>query len=181
MKYPEQIYIDHHRLEVNADINLNRSKSISNRVQIIRALCIGDFSITNLSDSDDSQLLKSLLTQDSTLEYDAHHAGTTYRFLCSYLTTRPGNQILTGSSRMKERPIGPLVEALKTIGADIMYLENEGFPPLSIGGPPSNWRNEVSLPADISSQYISSVPGNDCEDYGIFWSTSQLGRSVYHN
>jgi 3-phosphoshikimate 1-carboxyvinyltransferase len=156
-EYPHQITIDHLREKVSAVIDLNRSKSISNRVQIIKALCEEDFEIKNLSDSDDSQLLKSLLSQQSPDEYDAHHAGTTYRFLCSYLATQPGQKVLTGSSRMKERPIGPLVEALTSLGADIQYLEKEGYPPLSIGAPPATWQEEVTLPADISSQYISSL------------------------
>ncbi|NNF34226.1 MAG: 3-phosphoshikimate 1-carboxyvinyltransferase, partial [Saprospiraceae bacterium] len=157
LNYPEILNIDHKRVEVKAEINLNRSKSISNRVQIIKALCSEPFPIENLSDSDDSQLLFSLLNQSGLETYDAHHAGTTYRFLCSYLSTRPGTQILTGSSRMKERPIGPLVKALRSLGANIEYLEKEGYPPLSIGSPPSDWKSEVTLPADISSQYISSL------------------------
>lgn len=154
---PETLNIDHIRAEVKTDIDLNRSKSISNRVQIIKALCSEPFTIENLSDSDDSQLLHTLLNQDGLETYDAHHAGTTYRFLCSYLATRPGTQVLTGSSRMKERPIGPLVKALRSLGVDIKYLEKKGYPPLSIGSPPSTWKSEVTLPADISSQYISSL------------------------
>ena len=156
-EYPQQITIDHNHEDVHAVIELNRSKSISNRVQIIHALCNQDVEIKNLSDSDDSQLLKSLLAQDPSEVYDAHHAGTTYRFLCSYLATRAGEQVLTGSSRMKERPIGPLVDALRSLGADIQYLEKEGYPPLSIGNPPEDWNEEVTLPADISSQYVSSL------------------------
>ena len=155
--YPRQLHISHDGHMIETAIDLNRSKSISNRVQIIRALCNEDFEIKNLSDSDDSQLLKELLSKNGDNTLDAHHAGTTYRFLCSYLTTQPGEQVLTGSSRMKERPIGALVDALRSLGANIQYLEKDGYPPLSIGNPPTQWNEEVTLPADISSQYISSL------------------------
>lgn len=137
-------------------IKLSGSKSISNRVLIIQALCEGSFEITNLSDSDDTKTLQTLLTSDSQ-ELDAHHAGTTFRFLTSYLATREGENILTGSERMQERPIKALSDALIKMGADISYVNNEGYPPLKIGSPTRALDSKVSLSADISSQYISSL------------------------
>lgn len=142
---------------INAEITLDGSKSISNRVQIIKALCKGDFKITGLSTSDDSECMKKLLSDLSQDTYDSHHAGTTYRFMTAYLALQEGEQILTGSSRMKERPIGPLVDALRSLGAQIEYIEEEGYPPLKIASP--NWiaNNEVVINAGISSQYLSAL------------------------
>ena len=157
MDYPQKIKLKHPGKPIITTIDLNRSKSISNRVLIIKALCDNHIQISNLSDSDDSLILKKLLSQKEAKIYDVHHAGTTFRFLCSYLALQSGTQTLTGSSRMKERPIKALVDALQYLGADISYLENEGYPPLKIGDPPSVWKSEVSLPADISSQFISSL------------------------
>ncbi len=137
-------------------IKLSGSKSISNRVLIIQALCNESFDISNLSDSDDTKTLQSLLFSDSH-ELDAHHAGTTYRFLTSYLATRVGENILTGSERMQERPIKALSDALIKMGADISYLNKEGYPPLKIGSPTRALNSKVSVSADISSQYISSL------------------------
>ena len=142
--------------KIEGTITLSGSKSISNRVLIIQALCEETFEIKNLSDSDDTRTLQSLLNSD-TCELDAHHAGTTFRFLTSYLAIKDGEQVLTGSSRMKERPIKALVEALNHLGADIEYLENEGYPPLKIKQPTKAFKSKIELPADISSQYISSL------------------------
>lgn len=137
-------------------IQLSGSKSISNRVLIIQALCEDTFEIDNLSDSDDTKTLQALLASDE-YELDAHHAGTTFRFLTSYLATKEGENILTGSSRMQERPIGALSEALIKLGADISYVNNEGYPPLKIGSPKRTIDSKISLPANVSSQYISSL------------------------
>lgn len=137
-------------------IKLSGSKSISNRVLIIQALCEGSFEISNLSDSDDTKTLQSLLSSDNH-ELDAHHAGTTFRFLTSYLATRQGENILTGSERMQERPIKALSDALIKIGASISYLGKEGYPPLNIGSPLRSLDGKVSVSADISSQYLSSL------------------------
>lgn len=155
--YPESIILSHPNRIISGHVPLNRSKSISNRVLIIRALCNNKFPIHHLSDSDDTRTLESILGSTEQQEFDCHHAGTTYRFLCSYLAIQPGEQILTGSERMKERPIGPLVDALRSLGADISYLEKEGFPPLLIKQNKKEWAQEVELPAGISSQYISSL------------------------
>jgi 3-phosphoshikimate 1-carboxyvinyltransferase len=119
---------------VFGDIHLDGSKSISNRALLIRALTSTPFDIENLSTSDDSKAMQRLLDQSSGV-FDVGPAGTTFRFLTAYFATRPGSQILTGSARMLQRPIGPLVEALNAIGADIQYLEKSGYPPLRINTP----------------------------------------------
>jgi 3-phosphoshikimate 1-carboxyvinyltransferase len=123
---------------------------------IIQALCEDHFKISNLSDSDDTQTLQKLLVSED-YELDAHHAGTTFRFLTSFLAAKNGENVLTGSERMQERPIKALAEALIKMGADISYLKNEGYPPLKIGSPLRELDSKIELPADISSQYISSL------------------------
>ena len=142
--------------DIKGEITLSGSKSISNRVLLIQALCEESFDIYNLSDSDDSISMQQLLNSNEDL-LDAHHAGTTFRFLTAYLSTREGSQILTGSERMKQRPVKALVDALNIIGANIEYLENEGYPPLKINSPTPSHKSEISLPANISSQYISAL------------------------
>ena len=137
-------------------IKLDGSKSISNRALIIRALCKENFEIHNLSTSDDTVLMASLLEKDLEI-YDVGHAGTTFRFLTSYLAFKEGSQILTGSERMKERPIQALVEALNEIGGNIEYLEKEGYPPLKINAPSKKINYKVRINSTISSQYVSSL------------------------
>ncbi|MCL4110231.1 UNVERIFIED_CONTAM: hypothetical protein GTU68_030615 [Idotea baltica] len=138
-------------------ISLDGSKSLSNRALIIRALCEDDFDIHHLATADDVVGMQSLLESNDEV-LDAHHAGTTFRFLCSYLCLQSGKQTLTGSSRMQERPIGPLVDALRKVGADIEYLKNDGYPPLKIGEiNPENYNHKVEVSAGISSQFISSL------------------------
>lgn len=141
---------------ITGEITLSGSKSISNRVLIIQALCKEQFQIENLSDSDDTKTLQKLLSSTD-YQLDAHHAGTTFRFLTTYLAAREGINELTGSERMLERPIKALSEALISLGADISYLKNEGYPPLKIGSPARDLGSKIELPADISSQYISSL------------------------
>ena len=138
-------------------ITLDGSKSISNRVLVIRALSGMEFPIENLSTSADSATLRQLLSADGKV-LDAGHAGTTFRFLTAYLCLRPGQQVLTGSDRMKRRPIGDLVQTLSQLGADIRYLEREGYPPLEIGEFHSHpeTRN-IKINASVSSQFISSL------------------------
>lgn len=137
-------------------IELTGSKSIANRALIIRALTEGDFPIHRLAAADDTVRLERLLNStDETL--DVGPAGTTYRFLTGYLSRRPGYQILTGSQRMKERPIGILVDALRELGADIAYVEKEGYPPLKIGQSTLDKTDKLTIAADTSSQYISSL------------------------
>ena len=142
---------------IRGRIQLDGSKSISNRVLIIRALCEDYFEIRHLSTSKDTQLMQQLLDSRSDV-LDAGAAGTTFRFLTAYLATRPGSHILTGTERMKQRPVGVLVEALKKLGANIEYLEKEGYPPLRIsqseklGAVPT-----LTVPASTSSQYLSAL------------------------
>lgn len=143
---------------ISGTVKLDGSKSLSNRALIIRALCDEDFEIKNICESDDSIILQKLLAQSPTEIYDAGHAGTCYRFTTAYLALQEGTQILTGSDRMKERPIGILVSALKSLGADIEYLENEGYPPLKIKSfDHSKKISKVSIAGTVSSQYISAL------------------------
>ncbi len=140
------------------DITLDGSKSISNRLLIIKALCEQSFTIHNLSTSKDTQTLDTLLNQPTTSNvFDCGAAGTTFRFLTAYLALQNGTQILTGSERMKQRPIGKLVAALRSLGCNIDYLENEGYPPLQINAPNALTTNELSIAADTSSQYITAL------------------------
>ncbi|KAA6338718.1 3-phosphoshikimate 1-carboxyvinyltransferase [termite gut metagenome] len=140
---------------INAVIRLPSSKSISNRILIINALAGGTFTPDNLSDCDDTQvLIKALNTTDEIIDIRA--AGTAMRFLTAYLSITPGSHILTGTERMCQRPIQPLVNALRELGANIAYTGNEGFPPLRITGT-KLIGNEISLKGDISSQYISAL------------------------
>ncbi len=152
----KSLKISNKNLNIQGEITLNGSKSISNRALLIRALCGVHFNIHNLSDSDDTMTLESLLNSLADV-LDAHHAGTTFRFLTAYYATQDGTQILTGSERMQQRPIKALVDALNSLGADITYLNNEGFPPLKICPPKSEWKNEITLPAGISSQFITAL------------------------
>ena len=152
------IRVSHPTGIIDGRIKLEGSKSISNRALIIRALCDKDFEIKKLSKSDDTQILQKLLSAEDLKEYDVHHAGTTFRFLTAYLAIKKGKQILTGSDRMKQRPIGPLVDALRQLGCKIDYLEKEGYPPLKINKPKNlSANNEIKVAADISSQYISAL------------------------
>jgi 3-phosphoshikimate 1-carboxyvinyltransferase len=139
------------------DITLDGSKSISNRLLIIKALCKKPFEIHNLSTSKDTQTLNQLLNQQSGNVFDCGAAGTTFRFLTAYLSLQQGTQILTGSERMKQRPIGKLVAALRSLGCNINYSENEGYPPLEIQSPNALTINELSITADTSSQYITAL------------------------
>ena len=142
---------------IKGEITLNGSKSIANRALIIRALCSEDFPIENLSNSKDTLLMDALLKSDSDVR-DAGAAGTTFRFLTAYLSMQEGTQILTGTERMKQRPIGVLAEALKKLGANIEYLEEEGYPPLKIHTPNNlGANNQLSISAGTSSQYISAL------------------------
>ncbi len=136
-------------------IDLPASKSISNRVLIIKALCNNSFTVNNLSDSDDTLILKKALSLNDH-KIDIGHAGTAMRFLTAYLAGIEGEWELTGSSRMKQRPIGILVNALNQLGADIKYLEKQGFPPLLISGTRLVGKSQ-ELDGTVSSQYISAL------------------------
>ena len=141
--------------EVNGDLTITGSKSESNRLLIIQAL-YPQIEIHNLSKSDDSKVtMEGLKSKKNVI--DINHAGTAMRFLTAYFAIQPHREIvLTGSNRMQERPIKILVEALNSLGADITYEKEPGFPPLIIRGKEISI-NRVSLPANISSQYISAL------------------------
>lgn len=136
-------------------IKLPASKSISNRLLLINVLSANPNIPENLSDSDDTAVMLKALKSDCSL-VDVGAAGTSMRFLTAYLSLLPGCHIITGSERMKKRPISVLVDALRSLGADITYLENEGFPPLKIEGKQLRG-GTISLPGSISSQYISAL------------------------
>lgn len=142
-------------LKANQTIQISGSKSISNRLLILESL-FSNIQIGNLSNSQDTQLLKKALSEN-TETVDIHHAGTAMRFLTSYYSIQKGKTtVLTGSKRMKERPIKNLVTALQKLGVEIEYLENDGFPPLKITGRKITARS-VDVPANISSQFITSL------------------------
>ena len=138
------------------EISLDGSKSISNRVLIIRALCSEKFDIKGLSTSDDTKAMQRALAEKKAV-VDVGAAGTTMRFLTAFFATCPDKTVvLTGSERMKQRPIGVLIDALRTLGADIDYLENENCPPLSIKGKQLEG-GEIEIDASVSSQYLSAL------------------------
>lgn len=144
---------------INGKVNLTGSKSISNRVLMIKALSGLDFTISNLSDSDDtSYLIKAL--NDISLEnksiIDIGHAGTDMRFLTAFLSIQKKEIELTGSNSIQQRPIKELVDALKSLGADIYYKNNEGHPPLLIKGKALGG-GKISINANVSSQFISAL------------------------
>ncbi|MGC1514466.1 MAG: 3-phosphoshikimate 1-carboxyvinyltransferase [Maribacter sp.] len=136
-------------------ITITGSKSESNRCLLLSALYPA-VTIENSSNSDDAEVMgKGLKITKGTV--DIHHAGTAMRFLTGYFASQEGKEVvLTGSKRMTERPIQILVDALKSLGADISYVQDEGYPPLRIKGK-RIVKDRVSLPANVSSQYISSL------------------------
>ncbi|MBS1549781.1 MAG: 3-phosphoshikimate 1-carboxyvinyltransferase [Bacteroidetes bacterium] len=136
-------------------INIGGSKSLSNRWLILQQT-FPNLRLENLSTAEDTVLLQKALLQNATV-VDVHHAGTAMRFLCSFFSIQNGKTvILTGSERLKQRPIHDLVLALRSLGAEIEYLEKEGFPPLKIKGKKIE-NNRVSIQAGISSQFITSL------------------------
>lgn len=139
-------------------ITLTGSKSESNRALILQALSKGKVKVENLSEAADTVTLHRILNTPSNPQLlDVGPAGTAMRFLTAFLALQNGVFTLTGSQRMKERPIGILADALKALGADISYLENEGFPPLQIHGPLAQKTNRISIKGNVSSQYISAL------------------------
>ncbi|WP_185860920.1 3-phosphoshikimate 1-carboxyvinyltransferase [Blattabacterium cuenoti] len=150
------IKIYKNRSSLYGTVSITGSKSISNRLLILKALYKDDIHIENLSNCEDTEVLKNSLLSTSNM-LDIHHAGTAMRFLISYFSIQEGKKvILTGSDRMKERPISILVEALRGLGSKIDYLEKEGFPPIQIFGK-KILGGEINMNAKISSQYISSL------------------------
>lgn len=149
-------------VNAQATIQITGSKSETNRLLLLQAL-YPNITLQNISESDDSKVMNKALSVNFQLPtsnfqlIDIHHAGTAMRFLTAYFSVQEGREIvLTGSSRMKERPIKILVDALKQLGAEISYEENEGFPPIKIKGKKLT-NNKVSLLANTSSQYISAL------------------------
>ena len=143
------------KIKAFSRLQITGSKSESNRALLLQALynCL---TIQNLSNSDDSKLMKNALSSKAT-NIDIHHAGTAMRFLTAYYAVNMGKTtILTGSERMQQRPIKILVDALNSLGADIGYIKNEGYPPLLIKGRQLS-KKIVYLKSDISSQYISAL------------------------
>lgn len=141
-------------------IKITGSKSETNRLLLLQAL-YPNLTLENTSNSDDSEVMTKALNSPSTIHHssliDVHHAGTAMRFLTAYFAIQEGKEVvLTGSTRMKERPIKILVEALQQLGAEISYEDQEGFPPLRIKGKKLS-HSKVSLPANVSSQYISAL------------------------
>ena len=150
-----QIRIQKSFINPSSSITITGSKSESNRLLMLQAL-YPNLKLENLSNSDDTEVMqKALNSADSTI--DIHHAGTAMRFLTAYFATQKGREtILTGSARMKERPIKILVDALNALGANIEYLEQTGCPPLRIHGA-NITSHKVTLKANVSSQYISAL------------------------
>lgn len=147
------------KINTNVTIQLPISKSECNRALILSFLSQGQISIEQISDSEDTQTLSQLLSQIEKREssiLDCGPAGTTFRFLTTLLSITEGEFTLTGSSRMKERPIGELVEVLKKIGAEIYYLEKEGFPPLKIKGK-KLLGGSIEMNPGTSSQFVSAL------------------------
>ncbi|WP_298892286.1 3-phosphoshikimate 1-carboxyvinyltransferase [uncultured Psychroserpens sp.] len=138
-----------------SEIIITGSKSESNRLLLLQAL-YPELSIENISNSDDSKVMQKALTSIENV-VDIHHAGTAMRFLTAYFAQQMGREVvLTGSNRMKERPIEILVDALNQLGAQISYLETHGCPPLKIKGT-YLVKDKVTLKANVSSQYISAL------------------------
>lgn len=142
---------------LKGEVTLSGSKSESNRVQIINFLSENKCSIQNISNSEDTLVLKKCLDEVNTSNvFDVGHAGTAMRFLTSLFAITPGERELKGSERMHQRPIKILVEALRELGAEIEYMENEGFPPLKITGKKIAG-GEIEIDSTVSSQYVSSL------------------------
>jgi 3-phosphoshikimate 1-carboxyvinyltransferase len=145
----------------NATIAITGSKSETNRLLLLQAL-YPNISIENASNSDDSEVMvdalqKLKIINQKSLIIDVHHAGTAMRFLTAFFAIQEGAEvILTGSSRMQERPIQILVDALNQLGAEITYIEKEGFSPIKIVGK-KLIQSKVSLPANVSSQFVSAL------------------------
>ena len=152
------------KLNINTSITITGSKSETNRVLLLQAL-FPELKLENTSNSDDSEVMLKALSQileptsdnSQPTTIDVHHAGTAMRFLTAYFAIQPNREVvLTGSSRMKERPIHILVEALNSLGAQISYEEKIGFPPLRIKGRELQ-KSEIDMEANTSSQYISAL------------------------
>ena len=162
MQIHDHLSISKNTAHLKGTIILPSSKSISNRVLMIRSLCTHFFDIENLSDSSDTQLLNSFLQSTFSNEglnvIDLKDAGTPYRFLTAYFAMQSNNRfLLNGTERMKQRPVAPLVNALWQLGAQIYYMDEQGFLPLLIEGNILNNQNEVEMDTSLSSQFVSAL------------------------
>ncbi|KAA3623915.1 MAG: 3-phosphoshikimate 1-carboxyvinyltransferase [Flavobacterium sp.] len=150
LSHDSSVTIEHPHIEVTG------SKSESNRLLILQAL-FPQIEIENLSNSDDTQLLQQAIKDRDSKLIDIHHAGTAMRFLTAYFSAQQGrNVVLTGSERMKQRPVSLLVDALRKLGAKIDYRGEESYPPLQITGTTLR-SGEIEIAAGTSSQYISAL------------------------
>ena len=144
---------------LKAEIAVTGSKSETNRLLLLKAL-FPNITLENTSNSDDSEVMQKALENNDFAKnqvIDIHHAGTAMRFLTAYFAVNEGRElVLTGSSRMQERPVKILVEALRQLGAEISYLKDEGYPPIQIKGQKIS-ANKVAMAANVSSQYISAL------------------------
>lgn len=136
-------------------IRLPASKSISNRLLIIKTLSKATTAIHGLSDCTDTQVLQNAL-QSTENELNVQHSGTAFRFLTAFLSLQKGRRLLTGSPQLQQRPVAPVVEALRTLGANIRYAGRPGFPPLEITGTQLQSRH-ITIDAGVSSQFISAL------------------------
>jgi 3-phosphoshikimate 1-carboxyvinyltransferase len=140
----------------STSIPLPSSKSESNRVLVIDALTKGENQLFNLAEARDTQTMIRLLKTDPPI-YDVLDAGTTMRFLTAFAVVTNQHKVMTGTPRMCERPIGILVDALREIGAEIHYMNKEGFPPLAVHGMKEQLSKQIKIRGDVSSQYISAL------------------------
>ncbi len=137
-------------------IPLPSSKSESNRALVIDALTEGENILKNLAEARDTQTMIRLLRTNPAV-FDVLDAGTTMRFLTAFVAVTNQQKVMTGTARMCQRPIGILVDALRSLGAEIHYLGVEGYPPLALKGLPEQLTNQISIRGDVSSQYISAL------------------------
>ena len=140
---------------IRGSLALSGSKSISNRVLIIEALSRKNFGKENLATANDTLLMQQLLHSKEKI-IDAKDAGTTFRFLTAFYAVGSEEKFLIGTDRMKQRPIGDLVNALRSLGAEISYAGEEGFPPLNIKGKNISG-GKIEVKANVSSQFISAL------------------------
>lgn len=152
----DQLHL-HQASSVKGEVKrLPSSKSLSNRALILQAMAGSEKVVTNLSDARDTVLMEKLVDNPEKV-IDVMDAGTTMRFLTAYFSVTGRKKIMTGTKRMKERPIKLLVDALRQLGVSIDYIENEGFPPIEIKGFEKQLTDSVTVPGNVSSQYISGL------------------------
>lgn len=153
----KKLTIQHPTATINGSIELASSKSESNRALVISALSEGKSELYKLANARDTQTMQRLLASPESETWDVLDAGTTMRFLTAYATIQGGQKTMTGSARMQERPIKLLVDALRSIGADITYKKNEGYPPFKINQFRYNGNRKIEISGEVSSQYISAL------------------------